>query len=185
MKIYTRTGDEGQTGLIGDRRSKDDSRVEAYGTIDELNAFIGDAIAKLDREHADLIDDLTIIQHHLFDAGGDLAQVGKNRSYKVHAHMVDDLEQLIDRYDAKCPPIRFFILPGGVSQAAALHLCRVIARSAERRVVTLCRLEEANVEVRRYLNRLSDLLFTMARVVNVRAKREDIPYKSDQKFKKE
>jgi cob(I)alamin adenosyltransferase len=178
LKIYTRTGDEGKTSLIGSRRNKDDIRVEAYGTVDECNAMVGEAIIRLNPQvHADLIANLTEIQHQLFDAGGDLAQAGQKRQYKVNAEMVTELEQHIDRYDAECPEIRYFILPGGSITATAFHLCRVVARRAERRVVTLCETEETNLEVRRYLNRLSDLFFTMARVANVREKVADVPYK--------
>jgi cob(I)alamin adenosyltransferase len=178
MKIYTRTGDEGKTGVIGGRVDKDDLRVEAYGTVDEVNAFVGEAIARLDPvKHADLIANLTEIQHELFDAGGDLAQAGKNRNYRVTAEMTARLEQWIDKYDAECPPIQRFILPGGTPASAALHVCRVLTRRAERRVVTLCKHQETNDEVRRYLNRLSDFFFTVARVVNVRAGVSDVEYK--------
>ncbi|WP_028777857.1 cob(I)yrinic acid a,c-diamide adenosyltransferase [Shimazuella kribbensis] len=181
MKIYTRTGDQGETGLVGARRSKDDVRVEAYGTIDELNSMLGEAITRLEEVvHDDIKKDMIIIQHHLFDAGGDLAQVEEKRVYHVKANMIDDLEQLIDRYDIECPALRNFVLPGGTKGAAAFHQCRVIARRAERRVVSLCSMEETNLEVRRYLNRLSDLFFTLARVVNVRAGEVDIPYKKTQ-----
>jgi len=178
LKIYTRTGDEGETGLVGARRNKDDIRVEAYGTVDECNVVVGVAITQLNPQvHEDLIKDLTEIQHQLFDAGGDLAQVGQKRNYKVTAEMVIELEQQIDRYEMECPEIQYFILPGGSIPAATFHLCRVVARRAERRVVTLCEAEETNLEVRCFLNRLSDLFFTMARVANVRAKVDDVPYK--------
>jgi cob(I)alamin adenosyltransferase len=182
MKIYTRTGDLGETGLIGERRSKDDIRVEAYGTIDELNAFIGEAIARLeDPSFIDMYKDLTIIQHQLFDAGGDLAQVGKNPTYRIKSEMVDALEALIDRYDKECSALNHFIIPGGSPQSAALHICRAVARRAERRVVSLCLTETANEEIRRYLNRLSDLFFVWTRVSNKRAGKLDIPYKAEQK----
>ncbi|MBA4542791.1 MULTISPECIES: cob(I)yrinic acid a,c-diamide adenosyltransferase [Thermoactinomyces] len=178
MKIYTRTGDEGKTGLIGGRVSKDDVRVEAYGTVDELNAFVGEAVIRLDaKRDEDLIQDLTEIQHELFDAGADLAQAGKSRQYKVSAEMVTRLEEWIDKYDAECKPLQRFILPGGSPGASALHVCRVVARRAERRVVTLCAQQETNDEVRRYLNRLSDFFFTAARAVNARANVSDVEYK--------
>lgn len=184
MRIYTRTGDQGKTGLIGERRSKDDQRVEAYGTVDELNAFIGEAIIRLQEErYADIKRDLIIIQHQLFDAGGDLAQVGENSTYRVKAGMVDGLESLIDRYEQECKPLSSFIVPGGSPQSSALHLCRVIARRAERRVVTLCAAEAANLEIRRYLNRLSDLFFVLARVANARVGQEDIPFQSGQEWR--
>jgi cob(I)alamin adenosyltransferase len=178
MKLYTRTGDEGQTGVIGGRVDKDDIRVEAYGTIDEVNAFVGEAVARLDPEvHADLIADLMEIQHELFDAGGDLAQAGKKRNYKVTGEMVTRLEEWIDRYDKEAPEIRRFILPGGSPASAVLHICRVLTRRAERRVVTLAREQETNEEVRRYLNRLSDYFFAIARVANVRKGIGDVEYK--------
>lgn len=178
MKIYTRTGDEGKTGVVGGRIDKDDIRVQAYGTIDELNAYVGEAVTRMDSQrHTDLITDLTQIQHELFDAGGDLAQVGENRTYKVTADMVTRLESWIDRYDSECQPLQRFILPGGSPLSAALHICRVVARRAERNVVTLTREQQTNDEVRRYLNRLSDFFFTIARVANVRAGVSDVEYR--------
>lgn len=178
MKIYTRTGDEGKTGVIGGRVDKDDIRVEAYGTVDELNAFVGEAITRMNPDvFKDLIQDFTEIQHGLFDAGGDLAQVGKERRYKVSSDMTTKLEQLIDHYDSELPPLQRFILPGGTQLASSIHICRVIARRAERNVVTLCRTEETNEEVRRYLNRLSDYFFTTARIANIRSQVSDVEYK--------
>jgi cob(I)alamin adenosyltransferase len=178
MKIYTRTGDEGETGVVGGRVHKDDIRVEAYGTIDELNSFVGEAIARMDpTKFADLIADLTEIQHELFDAGGDLAQAGQKRNYRVTSEMVTRLENWIDRYDAECQPITQFILPGGNPVSSILHICRTVARRAERRVVSLCREQETNPEVRRYLNRLSDFFFTVARVANQRLGVPDVAYK--------
>lgn len=179
MKIYTRTGDEGSTALVGGRVHKDDIRVEAYGTIDEVNSFVGEAITLMDADfvYHDMITHLTEIQHELFDAGGDLAQAGKKRNYKVTAEMVDRLEEWIDHYDEECPPITQFILPGGSRVSASLHIARVLTRRAERKVVTLCREHETNDEVRRYLNRLSDFFFTIARVSNVRNKVADITYR--------
>lgn len=178
MRIYTRTGDEGQTSVVGGRVYKDDIRVEAYGTTDEVNAFVSEAISRMDPEkHADMIRDLTEIQHELFDAGGDLAQAGKKRQYKVKAEMVKRLEQWIDRYDKEAPEIRRFILPGGSPVSSALHVCRVLTRRAERRVVALAREQETNVEVRRYLNRLSDFFFVVARAANAREGISDVEYK--------
>lgn len=178
MKIYTRTGDQGKTGVIGGRVDKDDIRVEAYGTVDELNSFVGEAVTRMDAEkYADLIDNFTEIQHELFDAGGDLAQVGKERQYKVTAEMVTRLEEWIDQYETELPPLRRFILPGGTTLSSSIHICRTIARRAERCVVSLCKTEETNDEVRRYLNRLSDYFFTVARVANARAGISDVEYK--------
>jgi cob(I)alamin adenosyltransferase len=184
MKLYTRTGDQGMTGVIGGRVKKDSVRVEAYGTVDELNAFVGQALVLLKTEEAkfhDMVQDLTEIQHELFDSGADLALVkapeGYDLSYKINGDHVTKLEKLIDKYDGECPPIKRFILPGGSGPSAALHICRVVARRAERRVVTLAEMEPINEEIRRYLNRLSDLFFAMARTSNVRTGVTDTEYK--------
>lgn len=182
MRIYTRKGDDGRTHVIGGRVYKDDIRVEAYGTVDECNAAIGWAAAMLDRERArDMAADLAHIQHELFDAGADLAQVKEVHPYKVNAGMVTRLEARIDEYEEETKPIRQFILPGGCQASAALHMARVVARRAERQVVTLARHESINNEVRRYLNRLSDLLFVMARVANARDNVPDVEYRSERK----
>lgn len=178
MRIYTRTGDAGQTGVIGGRVDKDDDRVEAYGTVDELNCFVGQAMSFLAPERfGDLLADLLQIQHELFDCGSDLATLKKEvRPFKVTAEMVDALEGLIDKYDAETPDITRFILPGGSRASSALHICRTVCRRAERRVVTLARTQEINPEVRRYLNRLSDLFFTIARTANFRESVPDVEY---------
>jgi len=178
MKVYTRTGDEGQTSVIGARVSKDDARVEAYGTVDELNSFVGQVISVLDRRSSgDLIEDLTEIQHELFDCGADLALVKQDvRPYRVHAGMTERLEQWIDQYDEECPEIRRFILPGGTQASSLLHVCRTVCRRAERSIVTLSREQEINEEVRKYVNRLSDFFFVVARVANVRAGVGDVEY---------
>lgn len=178
MKIYTKTGDAGQTGVIGGRVSKDDARVEAYGTVDELNCFVGQAMSFMDKsKYADLLADLLEVQHELFDCGHDLALLRKElREYKVSAAMVDHLEACIDKYDAETPDITRFILPGGSAASSALHVCRTVCRRAERRVVTLAKEHEINDEVRRYLNRLSDLFFTVARTANFREGVEDVSY---------
>jgi cob(I)alamin adenosyltransferase len=180
MKIYTRTGDEGQTGVVGGRVSKNDLRVDAYGTIDETNSFLGQAISFMDNnkeKYLDLIDDLTYIQHELFDCGGDLALLKKGTiEYKVTAEMVVRLEQWIDKYDAETPDLERFILPGGSLVSSALHVCRTVSRRAERRVVALAQEQEINLEVRRYLNRLSDFFFTVARAANVREGVTDVEY---------
>lgn len=184
MKLYTRTGDQGMTGVIGGRVKKDTERVEAYGTIDELNAFLGVAICELDPESMqDLIQEISMIQHELFDAGADLANVTDNPVYKISTEMVTRLEQWIDKYDTETPPIRRFILPGGSKAASSLHVARTIARRAERRVVTVSELEQVNLEIRRYLNRLSDYLFMVARVANIRKQVKDIEYNPTQSTK--
>lgn len=178
MRIYTRTGDAGQTGVIGGRVDKDDIRVEAYGTTDELKGFVGQAISLLEGDnYTDLREDLLQVQHELFDCGSDLALLRPElRPYKVHADMVDRLEQWIDKYDAETPDISRFILPGGCQASAVLHVCRTVCRRAERRVVTLARNQEINQEVLRYLNRLSDFFFTVARTVNHREGVPDVAY---------
>lgn len=180
MRIYTRTGDKGQTGVIGGRVDKDDVRVDAYGTVDELNSFVGQAVCRLEEggdRFADMKEDLIEIQHELFDCGSDLALLKPElRPYKVAAEMVDRLEAWIDKYDAETPDITRFVLPGGSAAAAALHVCRTVCRRAERRVVTLAKQADINEEVLRYLNRLSDLFFTLARTANFRAGESDVEY---------
>ncbi|WP_127584148.1 cob(I)yrinic acid a,c-diamide adenosyltransferase [Paenibacillus koleovorans] len=178
MKIYTRTGDQGQTGVIGGRVDKDDVRVEAYGTVDELNCFVGQAISFMsDDRYADLRDDLLNVQHELFDCGSDLALLKQDlRPYKVTAPMVDQLEVWIDKYDAETQDLTRFILPGGCTVSSALHVCRTVCRRAERRVVSLAKEQPINEEVRRYLNRLSDLFFTIARTANARESVPDVEY---------
>jgi cob(I)alamin adenosyltransferase len=182
MKIYTRTGDQGMTAVIGGRVKKDSARVEAYGTVDELNSFVGQAISLMRSEkYQDMIEDLTEIQHELFDAGGDLALVappkGVEAVFKIQSEHASRLETFIDRYDSECPEIKRFILPGGSQISAALDVCRTVCRRAERRVVTLAEADAMNDEVRKYLNRLSDLFFTLTRAVNVREGFGDVEYK--------
>lgn len=161
-KIYTRTGDDGTTGLgDGSRTSKDSARVEAYGTVDEANSAIGMVLA------GDNVDDairecLIEVQHDLFELGGELCIPG-------HSAITDDfisrLENDLDRFNADLPHLQEFILPGGGKAAAACHLARTIVRRAERRVITLAEAEDVRPEAIRYLNRLSDLLFVVARVL--------------------
>jgi cob(I)alamin adenosyltransferase len=172
MKIYTKTGDAGQTGLYGGERvSKTAQRVEAYGTVDECNSAIGMARAAMDDTELDGV--LAGVQNALFDVGADLATPEGSKYEKkvsrIDAEDVEGLEGLIDAYQEQCPPWSNFIHPGGSPAAAALHLARTIARRAEREVLRLEGLETVNHEVARYLNRLSDFLFIVARVVNARA----------------
>jgi cob(I)alamin adenosyltransferase len=180
LRVYTRRGDSGDTSVIGARVRKDHIRVEAYGTVDEANAFLGDAIARMVEKDAELFGDmielLTEIQQELFDAGGDLAVVGGKRPYKVHREYVERLEKRVDEFLSQAPSVKKFILPGGTPIASALHICRTVVRRAERRAVTLAGLEEINGEVLRYLNRLSDFFFVLARAANAREQREDILY---------
>jgi cob(I)alamin adenosyltransferase len=170
MKIYTKTGDKGETGLYGGERvSKDSLRVTAYGTVDEVNSAIGIARSHLQDDEMD--KDLAHLQNALFDVGADLATPNDSK-YRKNVSPIDEqdvgyLEHLIDHYDNT--PLTNFILPGGHPSSAALHLARTIARRAERETITLKREEEINEHVAVFLNRLSDLLFVMARAVNARA----------------
>lgn len=170
MKIYTKTGDKGKTSLIGGRVAKDDFRVEAYGTIDELNSFVGKAMTELtDEKFADIAADLETIQNELFDGGGDLANVMKERHYKLGDESVEALEGRIDKLMEEAPPLERFILPGGSPAAATLHIARTVTRRAERVTVTLMNAaDDVSPVVQRYLNRLSDYLFVAARIVNAR-----------------
>jgi len=161
-KIYTRTGDDGTTGLgDGSRVPKDSARVEAYGAVDELNSVVGVllAVPGLPRE---LSDCLTEVQHELFDLGGELCIPGHQM---IRGEQVTRLEQELDRFNEPLPPLKEFILPGGGPAAAACHLARTVARRAERRAWTLAHAERVNPELLKYLNRLSDLLFVVARVL--------------------
>lgn len=175
MKIYTKTGDQGETSLIyGKRTGKDDLRVETYGTVDELNSAIGLAIAVLNSDSArraeDLTRYLTRVQRDLFDIGRDLATPPERAGeFHVTADRVALLERIIDQVDSELPPLKKFVLPGGTMASAVLHQARTVARRAERLCVTLLKQQETNAEARRYLNRLSDLLFVFARAVNHRA----------------
>lgn len=170
-KIYTRTGDQGDTALSdGSRRAKDDARVTAYGTVDELNAVLG--LAGL-TAGGDLAARLAAIQNDLFDLGADLSRPDMARDgeagypvLRVIAAQVERLEAEIDAMNADLEPLRSFILPGGTALAAHLHLARTVARRAERAAVTLAQGEEANPVAIRYLNRLSDWLFVAARQAN-------------------
>ena len=167
MKIYTRTGDDGTTGLFGGARvSKDDARVEAYGTVDETNAAIGLALAHCQVPSVRRV--LGEVQSDLFTVGAELASVSGHESRLGISLLTDAdvtrLEQAIDEAEASLPPLKNFILPGGPPDVAALHLARTLARRAERRVLTLCAREPVRPTVLMYLNRLADLLFVLARL---------------------
>jgi cob(I)alamin adenosyltransferase len=170
MKLYTRTGDDGTTGLFGgERLGKDAPRVAAYGAVDEANAALGMARAYVDDVDLDTL--LADIQRTLFDVGADLATPVSAAAQRSTLHLIDaddvaTLERHIDAFDADLEPLRQFIIPGGHAASAALHLARAVTRRAERDVVTLSQGDAVNVEVVRYLNRLSDLLFVLARHVN-------------------
>jgi cob(I)alamin adenosyltransferase len=179
MKIYTKTGDNGKTELIGGQLDKDHPRVEALGTVDELNSLIGLAITYLQEEYyADIVRDLGDIQQHLIDCCTELAMIEpKLWGSRICTDHVAALEKRIDHYNQEIRAIAQFILPGGNQAAAALHVCRTVTRRAERRVVTLSRQDEhLNQDVLRYFNRLSDLFFVLARVCNARAGVPDAPY---------
>ena len=161
-KIYTRTGDNGATGLgDGSRVPKDCARVEAYGTVDELNSVIGVLLAVPELPPA-VTACLTEVQHELFDMGGELCIPGHR---VITAGHVARLEKSLDDFNDPLPPLKEFILPGGGPAAAACHLARTVARRAERRIWTLAKTETVSPEVAKYLNRLSDLLFVLARVL--------------------
>jgi cob(I)alamin adenosyltransferase len=160
-KIYTRTGDDGSTGLgDGSRVGKDSARVNAYGTVDEANSCIGVVLAQTLPD--DVRADLVSIQHQMFDLGGELCIPG-------HAAITDAdvtrLENILDRYNADLPPLKDFILPGGGAAASFCHVARTVTRRAERETVALSRHDSVRPEAIRYLNRLSDLLFVLARVL--------------------
>ncbi len=170
--IYTKTGDKGQTGLFGGGRvRKDDPRVEAYGAVDELNAAMGTAEAVID--DAEIKGWIKMIQDELFVVGAELStpdpEAVKKQVVPVGGDQVAAMERIIDSVDTEVPPLRQFILPGGHPGAAHLHLARTICRRAERRILTFSDHAEVRVEVITYVNRLSDLLFMLARLVNHRA----------------
>ena len=160
--IYTRTGDDGTTGLgDGSRTSKDSARVEAYGTVDEANSAIGLVLAAKDVP-AEVRRCLTEVQHDLFELGGELCIPGHSA---ITNAFIERLENELDRFNGELPRLKEFILPGGGQAAAACHVARTIVRRAERRAYTLANVEDVRPEVVKYLNRLSDLLFVVARVI--------------------
>lgn len=170
-KIYTRTGDSGETSLLGgDRVLKNDLRIEAIGAVDETNAAIGVVRAELERGSAspEGVDALLgKIQHSLFDLGAELAsREGGGKLPRIADSEIRALEHAIDRYEATVEPLRAFILPGGTAAAAQLHMARCVCRNAERRLVALMAIEVVRGELLQYVNRLGDLLFVLARAVN-------------------
>lgn len=174
-KIYTRTGDDGTTGLgDGTRVNKDSPRVEAYGTVDELNSVIGLLLTHTLPKA--IHDCLVNVQHRLFDLGGELCLPGHTA---IDQHHVDGLEQLLDDLNANLSPLKEFILPGGSTAAAVCHVARTICRRAERRVISLQKQEQISKFIVQYLNRLSDLLFVIARTLNVQAGREDVLWRKE------
>jgi cob(I)alamin adenosyltransferase len=168
MKIYTKTGDSGETSLLGGKRVwKDNLRIQTCGTIDELNSIIGISIN--DITNPELKEVLQGIQNDLFAIGSDTALPLENENTKIQridTNLSDKLESVIDQYDSQLPGLKNFILPGGVKGSALLHFARTVCRRAERNVVALSKVERINPDIEKYLNRLSDLLFVLARFEN-------------------
>ena len=178
--IYTRRGDDGSTGLFGGPRvRKDDLRVAAYGDVDELNSALG--VAREELPDDDLRSFLDALQSELFTLGAELATPDASSAPKAVPRITDAhvlrLEQEIDRLTGELPEMKSFILPGGSRAGAALHLCRTICRRGERKVVSLAESSPVSAQALAYLNRLSDLLFVMARAANLRAAGREIPWK--------
>jgi cob(I)alamin adenosyltransferase len=177
MKIYTKTGDKGQTSIIGGRVDKDDIRVDAYGTVDEVNSFVGQAITQLQPElFQDVLEDLEKVQHELFDCGGDLASISKKYEPKLTPEAIAYLEKRIDVFIEEAPELERFILPGGTPASASIHLARTVTRRAERLVVKLMKEDSGVTLPLQYLNRLSDYFFALARVINFRLHVKDVEY---------
>jgi cob(I)alamin adenosyltransferase len=178
-RIYTRTGDDGTTGLVrGPRRAKHDLRIEAYGTVEEANAFVGQArLHTVAMPRIDML--LSRIQNDLFDVGSDLATPGQDDadaqypSLRVRPVQTEFLEKQIDHFNADLEPLKSFVLPGGTPLSAALHIARTVTRRAERITVALAATEpDTSAEAVRYLNRLSDLLFVLGRIANANGTRD-------------
>jgi cob(I)alamin adenosyltransferase len=189
MKIYTRTGDKGKTGLIGGTRVlKSDGRISTYGQIDELNANVGLAISILNKKAVqkvfmDIIGMLSSIQNDLFVLGSDLADPdyppsSQSKTPRVTQQMISDIERSIDKLETELQPISFFILPGGTSESSILHVCRSVARRAEVSLVAVATTQPINEKIMAYLNRLSDLFFVLARVCNKRQNFNDVAWTS-------
>jgi cob(I)alamin adenosyltransferase len=180
MKIYTKSGDKGETGLYGgDRVSKDSLRIEAYGTVDELNSFIGLALTEV--AGAEVKKLLKQIQNTLFILGSDLSTPDneKNKAHqipRITRKNYEEIEKEIDKFDSRLEELRNFILPGGTKSAALLHICRTICRRAERRVVSLRNTVNLNPDIIILLNRLSDLFFVLARYENKISGAEDVKW---------
>jgi cob(I)alamin adenosyltransferase len=182
LKIYTKTGDKGDTGLIdGSRISKSDLRIIAYGEVDEANSHIGLIISNFEKNS--IFDDvkkiLLNVQQDLFVLGAELANPNtlKDDNMLVKREMISTIEKYIDNFDSELAPISNFILPGGSIESSLLHICRTVVRRAETSAVALAKEQIINQEILTYLNRLSDLFFVLARVTNKRQKRNDIPWK--------
>lgn len=179
MKIYTKTGDEGTTGLFaGPRVAKDDARIEAYGTVDELNAVLG--LVRAEALPKDIDELLELTQNALFAVGAELATVDPEAhgTHMIGAADIDVIESAIDKYDSALPPLKNFILPAGSRATATLHVARGVCRRAERRVVTLASLPDQAIssDLVIYLNRLGDLLFVISRSVTAAAGESDVAW---------
>ena len=174
-RIYTRTGDNGTTGLVrGPRRGKDDLRVEAYGTVDEANSFVG--LARLSSTSMPKIDSLLArVQNDLFDLGADLSvpYAGPDERLRVGQPLIDRLEALCDEHNALLPELKSFVLPGGTEAASRIHVCRTVCRRAELAVLEAASVETVNPLTAVYLNRLSDLFFILSRAANLSAGRDE------------
>lgn len=185
MKIYTRSGDAGETALFGGGRvSKDHYRVAAYGTVDELNAAVGVAVSMVADD--EIRARLELLQHDLFAIGANLATLPPDEGRERNPHLPDlptgrisAMEEWIDEATDELPPLREFVLPGGTPGAAALHVARTVCRRAERSVVHLGTIEPVDEEIVPYLNRLSDTFFTLARLENHRSGDGDVTWKKD------
>ena len=179
MKIYTKTGDRGDTSLFGGQRvPKDALRIEAYGTVDELNSMLG--IVRADNSDTEIDTILGDLQTRLFELGADLAtpRSGERRIVRrIEGKDVHSLEKIIDTLAGELKPLRSFVLPGGSPVAARIHFCRTICRRAERAVVRLSRNEDIGDDVLIYLNRLSDLLFVLARYANAKARVTEVKWR--------
>ncbi|MSR44224.1 MAG: cob(I)yrinic acid a,c-diamide adenosyltransferase [Phycisphaerales bacterium] len=187
MKLYTKTGDDGSTGLYGGGRvMKHHPRIEAYGTVDELNAWLGMCVCACAPDHATdarMREILLRLQSRLFDLGADLAtpagSAGESRVARIAARHVAEAESFIDEIEGENEPIRVFVLPGGSLLAAHLHVARVVCRRAERLLVSLGENESVGPEAIHFLNRLSDLFFAMARRANGAHGVADVPWQKD------
>ncbi|HLR61549.1 MAG TPA: cob(I)yrinic acid a,c-diamide adenosyltransferase [Lentibacillus sp.] len=178
MRLYTKSGDKGQTSVIGGRLDKDDIRVEAYGTIDEVNSFVGKAISELDQDvFPDIVADLEKIQHELFDCGSELSNIKEKRDHKLTDEPITYLEDKMDELIDEAPELERFILPGGSDASASIHIARTVARRAERMIISLMKAEDDISPVPlKYVNRLSDYFFAAARVINARLNVPDVEY---------
>lgn len=178
MKIYTRTGDDGTTGLQGGIRiSKNHPRIIAYGTIDEANASLG--IVLSNNLDSDIMDFLNKIQNELFIAGADLSNPNLDQTEnRITSSMITEIEQAIDQFETELSPLTNFILPGGDIAASQIHYSRTIVRRAEIHMISLKEHEEINENCLKYINRLSDLLFVLGRVINKRKRKQDILWKT-------